>query len=341
MSSILKDTKKIYSSLVPPVTPGDPKNAATLATTAALAANTRTGNILTATANGAIGSIDSVTVTAGMRILVKNEVTGANNGIYDVTTVGTISTPYVLTRSSDADEDSEVTSGMVIPVSQGTINGGSVYVLSTPDPITLNTTSLTFSVSGLFLTKTNNLSDVANAATALSNLAGAPLASPTFTGTVTTPAIIVSSETASTIASFDASKNIKSLATSTYPSLTELTYVKGVTSAIQTQLDTKTAKTITFNRQTASYTLVAGDAQKCVEMNVGTANNLTVNNSVFSAGDQVIIAQYGAGQTTFVAGSGVTIRSASGKLKLTGQYSLATLIFISASECYLSGDISA
>jgi len=65
----------------------------------------------------------------------------------------------------------------------------------------------------------------------------APLASPTFTGTVTSPAIILSSETASTIASFDASKNIKSLPLATYPSLTELSYVKGVTSAIQTQFD--------------------------------------------------------------------------------------------------------
>lgn len=67
------------------------------------------------------------------------------------------------------------------------------------------------------------------------------LASPTFTGTVTTPAIVVSSETASTIASLDASKNIKSLAVATYPSLTELTYVKGVTSAIQTQINGKQA----------------------------------------------------------------------------------------------------
>ena len=68
-----------------------------------------------------------------------------------------------------------------------------------------------------------------------STLGIAELASPTFTGTVTSPAIILSSETASTIASFDASKNVKSLDTTTYPSLTELSYVKGVTSAIQTQ----------------------------------------------------------------------------------------------------------
>ena len=69
----------------------------------------------------------------------------------------------------------------------------------------------------------------------------APIASPTFTGTVTTPAIIVSSETADTIAQIDSSKNIKSLPVATYPSLTELAYVKGVTSALQTQLNAKAA----------------------------------------------------------------------------------------------------
>lgn len=63
----------------------------------------------------------------------------------------------------------------------------------------------------------------------------APKANPTFTGTATTPAIVVSSETANTIASFDASKNIKSLPVATYPSLTELAFLKGVTSSIQTQ----------------------------------------------------------------------------------------------------------
>jgi hypothetical protein len=49
--------------------------------------------------------------------------------------------------------------------------------------------------------------------------------------------VSIDDETASTIASFDANKRIKSLNTATYPSLTELSYVKGVTSAIQTQFD--------------------------------------------------------------------------------------------------------
>jgi hypothetical protein len=101
----------------------------------------------------------------------------------------------------------------------------------------------------------------------------------------------------------------------------------------------KTDKLVVTNRQTASYTLVLSDADKLVEMNVGSANNLTVPASVFSAGQQILLAQYGAGQTTIVAGSGMTIRSNGGKLKLNVQYSGATLIFLSSSEAYLFGDI--
>lgn len=124
---------------------------------------------------------------------------------------------------------------------------------------------------------------------------------------------------------------------------TEIGYLNGVTSAIQTQIDSKTNKLITTNRQTASYTLVLSDADKLVEMNVGSANNLTIplNSSVaFSTGTQILLAQYGAGQTTIVATSGVTVRSNGGKLKLNAQYSGATLIKIATDEWYLFGDIA-
>jgi len=81
----------------------------------------------------------------------------------------------------------------------------------------------------------------------------ATLASPTFTGTVTSPAIVLSSETASTIASFDASKNVKSLDTATYPTLTELSYVKGVTQSIQPLLtNTRTRKVAVQSNTDAS-----------------------------------------------------------------------------------------
>ena len=108
----------------------------------------------------------------------------------------------------------------------------------------------------------------------------APKASPTFTGTVTTPAIIVSSETASTIASFDASKNVKSLATATYPSLTELSYGKGVTSAIQPQLDNRLK--IIDKTSTPSTTLTGTLTETQVY-------SLTIPANTFTANDVMVI----------------------------------------------------
>ena len=105
---------------------------------------------------------------------------------------------------------------------------------------------------------------------------------------------------------------------------------------------TGSALTIT-NRQTASYTLALTDADKLVEMNVATANNLTVplNSSVaFAIGTKIDLAQYGAGQTTVVATGGVTLRSAGGALKLALQYSGASLVKIATNEWYLFGDIT-
>lgn len=158
----------------------------------------------------------------------------------------------------------------------------------------------------------------------------------TLTGATTT--VTTSNLTASKAVVSDSNGKIAASTTTA----TEIGYVSGVTSSIQTQVDAKTTKLITANRQTASYTLVIGDADKLVEMNVATANNLTIplNSSVaFSIGTQILIAQYGAGQTTIVPTSGVTLRSNGSKTKLNVQYSGATLIKIASDEWYLFGDI--
>jgi len=101
--------------------------------------------------------------------------------------------------------------------------------------------------------------------------------------------------------------------------------------------------TITTNRQTASYTLVLSDANKLVELNVATANTLTVPTNAtvaFSIGTQILIAQYGAGACTITAASGVTLRSESSKLKTNGQYSGATLVKIATDEWYVFGNLT-
>ena len=102
-----------------------------------------------------------------------------------------------------------------------------------------------------------------------------------------------------------------------------------------------TSKDLTLDRKTASYTLVANDNGKMIEMNVASANTLTINASLFSAGNQILISQYGAGQTTITAGAGVTLRSSGGKLKTSAQYSLVTIVAISSTEFYVAGDLTA
>jgi len=100
---------------------------------------------------------------------------------------------------------------------------------------------------------------------------------------------------------------------------------------------------VSTNAQTASYTLVLADKNKIVEMNVGSANNLTVppNSSVaFPVGSQVNVLQTGSGQTTIVAGSGVTVNGTPG-LKVRGQWSYVTLIKRATDTWVVVGDLSA
>ena len=97
------------------------------------------------------------------------------------------------------------------------------------------------------------------------------------------------------------------------------------------------------NPQVASYTLVLTDDGAVVTMNVGSANNLTVppNSSVaFSIGTQITVIQVGAGQTTVVAGSGVTLNSTPG-LKLRAQFSVATCLKVGTDTWIVAGDLSA
>jgi hypothetical protein len=98
-----------------------------------------------------------------------------------------------------------------------------------------------------------------------------------------------------------------------------------------------------FSRKTASYTLVLGDKDKVIEMNVGSANTLTIptNASVaFTIGTEITIMQYGAGQTTIAQPGGVTIRSKGGYLKIADQYTGVTLVKVGTDEWYLIGNLA-
>jgi len=108
-------------------------------------------------------TIDGVTLVAGDRVLLKNQSTASENGIYVAVASG--GTPA---RSDDANASADVTSGMFVWVEEGTSNGDQGYVLTTNNVITLNTTDLTFTqfsgagqiTAGNGLTKSGNTINV-------------------------------------------------------------------------------------------------------------------------------------------------------------------------------------
>lgn len=122
--------------------------------------------------------------------------------------------------------------------------------------------------------------------------------------------------------------------------VTELNYVDGVTSAIQTQLDAKAPATPSVNAQTGTtYTLDATDNGKIVTLSNGAAITVTVPSGL-GAGFHCQCIQIGAGQVTFT-GSGATVNQRESKLKIAGQYGMATLSAYASNTFALGGDLSA
>lgn len=99
---------------------------------------------------------------------------------------------------------------------------------------------------------------------------------------------------------------------------------------------------VTVREKTASYSLVAADfiGGLVIRMNVASANTVTVNTGM-DATQPVEIVQSGAGQTSIVAGSGVTIVSEGGNLNLRAQHTRARLLPVGVDTYLLTGDLVA
>ena len=147
----------------------DVKESVTVATTANLSATyNNVGGTLTNSGSNAALQLDGITVSSADRVLVKDQSTAAENGIYVVTTVGDGSTAWVLTRAEDANLSAEMTGGVFTFVEQGTIGAENGYVFTHNGAPTLGTTALTVSqfsgagqiVAGDALSKSGNRIDL-------------------------------------------------------------------------------------------------------------------------------------------------------------------------------------
>lgn len=164
------------------------------------------GATLTASSNGAL-VVDGHTLNVGDRVLVKNQTSGVQNGIYTVTATGDVSNPWVLTRATDADNNptGEMSYGDFTFVQQGSTNAGFGYIVNTSGTITLGTTpisyvqfnagqvvtagnGLTESVPGTLAIDTLVTADLDTAQTLENKTLSSPsISNPTITGTVSLP----------------------------------------------------------------------------------------------------------------------------------------------------------
>lgn len=119
-------------------------------------------------------TIDGVTLVAGDRVLVKDQTTPSQNGIY-VAAVGAWS------RATDADDGTKLTSGATVPIEAGTTQADGMWMLTTDGTITVGSTSLTF----VFVAGNTGFAKT-NAANAFTKgQVGNVTALPNTTGTVT------------------------------------------------------------------------------------------------------------------------------------------------------------
>lgn len=111
----------------------------------AVYANGSSGVGATLTGAGALGTIDGVSVSLNERVLVLSQSDATQNGIYKLTALN----PFVLTRTADFDDSTEVTGGEFIFIKDGTVFGNCAFVCTNSGPATIGSSNISFTqISG-------------------------------------------------------------------------------------------------------------------------------------------------------------------------------------------------
>jgi hypothetical protein len=142
-------TKQYVDSLAAGLSP---RTSCQVATTAALTVTysngaSGVGATLTNAGVQAALSIDGIALSVGQRVLVKDQASTFQNGIYTVTNIGSGATNWVMTRATDYDTNgaAEVVQGSYTIVIEGTVNATNMFVETGADPFTIGTTPIVFS----------------------------------------------------------------------------------------------------------------------------------------------------------------------------------------------------
>lgn len=158
-------------------------------------------------------TLDGITLATGNKVLVKNQTDASENGVYDVVASGTA------TRNSDYDTIAEL-AGQIVVIQEGTTNGDTLFLCTTDSDAILGTSDIVFTKVEPANTGTVTSVGVADAGSSEFTVTGSPV---TSSGTIN---LAVNTIAATKIGNGDVDN-------------TELSYLNGVTSAVQTQIDNK------------------------------------------------------------------------------------------------------
>lgn len=147
-STLAASTAYVTTAITNAISGVNPAVAVQAATTANVSGYTYNNGVsgVGATLNqnsAAVVVIDGYTLLLNDRVLFKNQTTGANNGVYLITTLGTGIIPAIFTRASDYNQPSDINNTGAIPVINGTVNATTSWV-QTSTIVTVGTTALTF-----------------------------------------------------------------------------------------------------------------------------------------------------------------------------------------------------
>ena len=285
-------------------------DSAAYATAAALSACTYAngtlgvGATLTGNANGRL-TVDGSAQTTGKSILVKDQATATQNGIYTITEQGSVSTPFVLTRRTDSDNSvaGQVSTGDSVYVVSGTNNGGQGFTLTTigtgtNGAIIFGTDSLTFAqftgtatfTAGAGLTSTGNVLDVATASSSRIVINADSIDLATVSQTNTSGANTTSFISGLTVDSYGriSGKETSSVSFAGYATLSAPTFT-GIPAAPTAAADTNTT-------QIATIAYVVGQAYAKLASPTFTGTPLSTTAAVDTNTTQIATTAYVIGQ---------------------------------------------
>lgn len=272
------------------------------------------GATLTNAGTQAALTIDGVLQVVGNRVLVKNQSSTFQNGIYTVTTVGTGATNWVMTRATDYDQSAEIIQFGIMLIDQGTTQAGRYYQETAAGPFTIGTTPITFAAyTSQSISFPVALAEGGTSASLVANNGGI------FYSTASAGAILAGTATAGKLLQSGVS-SAPSWSTATYPSVATSTGT-----ILRANGTNWVASTSTFADTYAVSTLLYASSANVVS-GLATTNQaaLVTNGSgvpswqAFSAGQVMIGTTSGAPTAAAInSGTGIVVANGSGSITVS------------------------